>query len=265
LTALEYLFAGPVIFHMPVTNGLDPNDPGTSFLETEQLREFSWTDSSGLTDATNNQLGVVFTMLGVFYALYQRKLLALPEIGTARGQLAVDLALALDRALAERWIGAEETDRMSNVLDRGNMCEVLRRLAGFLAITASILRPLMQPVEAELQNRRELERAEWVVGRVVNHLNCHVGFCTERYLQYCAAQTHGHDIAVFVQQLLAGFINETTEAGADVFNAAAYLDGANIVVPLRRQRPPTSSSPWCNASSTNRTRRSNSPAVWWIQ
>ncbi|WP_202997392.1 hypothetical protein [Paractinoplanes lichenicola] len=236
LTALDYLFAGPVIFHLPATGALDFNDPGTSFLQTEDLGGSGRGDTSGLTDATANQLGVVLTMLGVFYELYHRKVLTLPEEGPARGELAVELALALDRALAERWIGAEENDHMSNVLDRGSMGEVLRRLAGFLAVTSGVLRPLMQPVEAELADRRERERAEWVISRVVDHLRCHTGFYTQRFLQYCATQTHGRDIAAFVRQLLAGFIEGTTEEAADVLNpAAAYLDGANIIVPLRRQ------------------------------
>ncbi|MFR9805876.1 hypothetical protein ACL02T_26845 [Pseudonocardia sp. RS010] len=237
LRALKYLFTGLTVFGFPVPYppmdtpagpipqrppGWDENDPATSFVTP-------FDSFSGLTDATENGVGVVLTTLGVFHRLY------VDEIApTSDGPLAVEAALALEAALAPRWIGAEETDKMSNVLDAVKSTEVLRRLAGFLTMAGGMLRPLVAPAEEERENRRAAERAEFVIGRAVAHLRCHTRHYTERFLAHLAEMTSIRSVQALVEEVLAERLDGGSTDLREIFDAErAFLDGTHVVVPIR--------------------------------
>jgi hypothetical protein len=227
LRALEYLFAGPPMFNFPAFTGSgrpagwQENDPASSF--DEPLEAFG-----GLQDATNNRLGVVYSTLAFYYQLYRNQVL--PN----NGQLAVDLAMSLDQTLTPRWIGVEESEAMANVIDQSNATEVLRRLAGFLTMTSGVLRPLLQPAEAEREARQAQERAEFVITRVVDHLTCHARYYTERYLHDIARRTRMQAVFQFAEEVIG---ERVPEIGPDLFRTfdttAAFLDGTRIVIPVR--------------------------------
>lgn len=231
-TALEFLFAGPDIFNWPSPlvgnlgaplrpNNWDENQPDNSF--REPLAEFS-----GYRDALSNKLGIVFTTLAYYQRLYR------DEVLPANRELAVGVAMSLDQAVGPRWLVAEETDEVSQILDVFQATEVMRRLSGFLAMTSGMLRPLLQPAEAEQAARRAAEAAEFTIEKVIDHLNCHQRYYTERYLASMAQLTSMKAIHRLVEDVLLGRI---TGAGADlleIFDAeASYLDAHTIVVPLR--------------------------------
>jgi hypothetical protein len=221
LLALEYLFAGPTMFNFPSFPNWDENDPQGSFVEPLE-------DWSGLQDATNNKVGVVFSTLAFYNQLYQNKVL--PD----NRKLAVDLAMSLDQVLAPKWTGVEESQAIADTIDEAQATEVLRRLAGFLTMTSGVLRPLLQPVEEEREARRSAERAEFVITRAIDHLKCHSRYYTERYLHYIGERTQMHAIFRFADDVIRHHVSGVDE---DILAAldpeAAFLDRNKIVVPSR--------------------------------
>ncbi len=224
LIAFDYLFGVHPVFNFGdvggTPEGWDENDPANSF-------QLPFEDWGGLTDATANNVGVIISVLAVYYRLY------VDRIAGVDGRLAVEAAMSLDSALAPRWIGVEETDAISNVIDAQEGTEVLRRLGGFLAMTSGMLRPLLQPAEEERASRRAAERAEFVIGRVVDHLNCHARYYTEEYLRYIGERTRMRAVSRLASDVLAR-IAELPPALLERFDPdAAFLDGSRIVVPIR--------------------------------
>jgi hypothetical protein len=234
LLALRYLFAGDPMFHFPsyplVTAqnptgrplNWDENDPHTSF---EDPLEYY----SGLGDAVRNKVAVTFSILAFYHRLYGNEVRPNDD-----GQLAIQVAMSLEQVLSPRWTGVEETDAIAGAIDSTHATEILRRLGGFLTMTSGILKPLLQPAEEEREARSAAERAEFVIARVVEHLNCHTRYYAERYLTYMAQRTRMHVIYRIVEDVLS---NRLSEGGDDLTNLfdpqASFLDGRRVVVPIR--------------------------------
>jgi len=229
--ALDYLFAGPDIFNWPVPlsqfgialrpDNWDENRPANSF--ENPMAEFS-----GWRDALENKLGIVFATLASYRRLY------LDEVLPSNRELAVLVASSLDQAVGPRWLVAEETDEIRHVLDAFQATEVLRRLSGFLAMTSGMLRPLLQPADEERAARRVAQAAEFTIGKVVDHLNCHQQYYTERYLATMARLTRMQAVHRLVGEVLADRLASADDDLLEIFDPqAAYLDAHTIVVPLR--------------------------------
>jgi hypothetical protein len=111
---------------------------------------------------------------------------------------------------------------------------VLRRLSGFLAMTSGMLRPLLQPAEAEQAARRAAEAAEFTIGKAVDHLNCHQRYYTERFLASMAQLTRMQAIHRLVEDVLLKHVNGSGPDLLEIFDAeASYLDAHTVVVPIR--------------------------------
>jgi hypothetical protein len=234
LMALEYLFAGPPMFHFPSypvvgeynplgrPAGWDENDPHNSFADPLEIY-------SGLSDSVENRVSVTFSILAFYHRVYGERVAPNND-----GELAIQMAMALDQVLAPRWIGVEETDEIAGSIDRWHATEILRRLGGFLTMTSGILRPLLQPAEEEREARSAAERAEFVIARVVEHLNCHTRYYTERHLTYMALRTRMHVIHRIVEDVLANRLSGGGDDLVDLFDPeAAFLDGRRVIVPIR--------------------------------
>jgi hypothetical protein len=223
LMALDYLFAGPVMFNFPVVPSWNENDPASSFLEP-------FADWSGLYDAAANRVAVTFSTLAFYYQLYTQEVLPPP----ADGRMAIELAMSLDQVLAPRWTGVEESEQIRNVIDASDATEVLRRLGGFLTMTGGILRPLLEPAEAEREARAAAERAEFVLARVVDHLRCHSRYYTQRFLHYMANRTQNRAVFKLVEDVIADHLFGMPASLVTAFDAeAAFLDANRVVVPMR--------------------------------
>lgn len=223
--SLEYLFEEKDLFNLEVDPfpDVDPNDPGTSF--DSQLGKFS-----GLRDATDNNVGIVFTTLAYYYRIYQDEVV--PNNDSA---LALSLVLSLEEVLRPRWLGIEETENISNTLDARDYTEVLRRLGGFLAF-AGLIRRQLEPGDAARSATEAASRAEFIIRRVVNHLNCHSSYYTERYVRYWADRTTMQAVRDFVEELIEGHVSmdaeELQELRESVLLNDIFLDNRSIVVPI---------------------------------
>lgn len=224
--ALRYLFEEPNIFKVdavkagPASVG-DGNDPTLAY---EANRP-----QSGLDDAIANQFGRLFTILNFYFRVYKDKV-------QANKALAVPLALSLEASLGPLWSGVEEGDTVGHVLDESHFTEPFRRLAGFLSLVSGSIRPLLLAAEGEKERRDAARRAEFVVGRVVEHLRCHKDYYIARYLFYLSRLTGGLTIRRFAEDALSRA--STPDGLQDKWTALfateeAFVDGNTVVVPGR--------------------------------
>ncbi|MBD1539321.1 hypothetical protein HC749_14245 [Arthrobacter sp. S13_S34] len=235
LLALEYLFIRKPMFNIVGTpiNGLDNNDPASSFFDFPLGRS-----NTGLGDATDNNLGVIFTILGFYFKLYMEQVRS--DLSSEESKrIALDLVLSLERTLAPKWLQVEETSSMNNVLDATELTEAFRRLSGFLTFASGVVRPLISPIEEERDARDEVNRAAFVVQRVVEHLNCHGEFYTRRFLHYMANQTRNAVVVDFAKDMIQHHLGAAGILATFLFDAhLAFLEASSIVVPMRRPLEP---------------------------
>jgi hypothetical protein len=228
LIALDYLFAGPTMFNFPVP--FPAEDVPAEWNENDSMMSFQvpLEDWSGLRDAAANKLGIVFSTLAFYSQLYNAHVL--PN----DGRFAIEVAMSLEEVLAPRWTQVDESDAIKNVIDARQATEIFRRLGGFLTMTSGILRPLLQPAEEEREARRAAERAEFVITRVVDHLNCHKRYYTERYVSYMAARTDMQAVYRLAEEVLGERMDGAGTDLLDIFATdAAFLDGRRVIVPIR--------------------------------
>lgn len=219
--ALKYLFDEPNIFNVAPVGGIDANTPDSSF-----DAQFP---SSGLSDAKSNKLAVIFTTLNFYFKVYRNE-------ASNNDKLSLALALSLEEALRPFWLGVQETNNMSNVLDQSQRTEGFRRLGGFLAFVSGTIRPLLQPAEEDRPRIEAARRAEFVIERVLKHLQCHKDYYIGRYLYYLADLTGGLTIRRFIEDALAEINDppELKDKWAELFAVEeAFVDRNSIVVPGR--------------------------------
>jgi len=226
--ALKYLFDKPPnIFIVSESNLSDANNPASSFDAT--------LNKSGFNDARKNNLSIVFTTLNYYFRLYKDEV-----IGTSgqviNKELAVSLALSLEKALSPRWLGMEENQDVKKVIDTSDRTEIFRRLGGFLAFVSGSVRPLLQPAEEDKERIEAARRAEFVIGRVVDHLQCHKDYYIGRYLYYLSELAGGLTIRRFIEDALAQ-VSDPPELKAkwdELFAIEeAFVDRNAVVVPGR--------------------------------
>lgn len=232
--ALQYLFEKPPsIFNMPDIpgpfQGPDPDDPANSF--NAQLFR------SGLGDANDNDLGVIFTALGYYFRIYIDRVSGQANVpsDTALDDLfAVDLAVSLARFVTPLWKGFEDTGKISNVLDGNDQTEVLRRLSGFLSLVSGVLTPLVAPVEELRENEVKIRRAEHVIARAVDHLQDNAGYYTQAFFEYLQATARHDLLAEFVNGAVAATtLGTPQDLIAELDIDAAYIDGSRLIVPAQ--------------------------------
>ncbi len=239
--AFHFLFEANNLFNL---DGGDPaeNSPWASFADEE-----------GLEDAIDNELGRVFTTLGVYLRL-QAEIYSRPPFGpppilpnpppwpgaSGRGHdLEVEMALSLAQAIREPWT-ALGPDSVENILDVGDRTEVARRISGFLSLVDGLIKPLLTPIEEEREAAEARNRAEAVIDRVLRHIQCNRTYYVERFLAGLSQRTHGYALAEAFSQIvrsgtLAALNPGQEEALLELFNPRlGYLDGLQFVVPLRQ-------------------------------
>lgn len=230
LLALEYLFEKKKVFNFSDGNVFagDRNDPASSF----DIQLHDPPVESGLDDAVDNQAGVILTTLAYYYKIYENEL---KSSNDSERELALDLVLSLERTLAPQWIGVEETQKISNLLGPQDYTEVLRRLGGFLSF-AGVIRRKVEPAEEERAALEAANRAEFVIERIVNHLNCHAKYYTQEYMKYWSSHTRMQILRDFVEEL----VNEHLALGSDGIQNlkknlsldSLFLNGRQIIVPI---------------------------------
>jgi hypothetical protein len=108
-------------------------------------------------------------------------------------------------------------------------------LSGFLAMVDGMLKPLVEPSDAERDAKAAADAAELVIARVVAHLQCHRDVYVQAYLKYIDDSTGGVSLAAFVRNVLAhlGLSASANALFADAFGngQTAFLDRDEIVVP----------------------------------
>lgn len=219
--ALRYLFEVPNIFNVNDISGTDANPPATSF--DAQLPK------DGLNDATEQRLGLIFTTLNYYYAIYTNE-------APANDRLYLSLALSLESALRPLWMGVEETNQAANVMDDSDFTEIFRRLGGFLSLIAGSVRPLLHPADEDRERIEQARRAEFVIGRVVSHLQCHRYYYIGLYLRYSAAMGGGIAFRRMVEDLLGTATQPPGLAThwADLFSTEElFVSDNQIIVPGR--------------------------------
>ncbi len=243
--ALAYLFEKPpTIFNVgglafPV-QGPDANDPENSF--NAQLPR------SGLGDANDNDLGLVFTTLAYYYRIYIERLSsqANPPAGTALDdRFAVDLAVSLAKFLTPLWVGFEDAGKISNVLDSNDQTEVLRRLSGFLSLVSGILTPLVAPVEEMRETEMKTRRAENVITRTVQHLQANQWYYAKAFFGYLQ-RTARYDLMLrFALQCVdATTLQSPDQLMEQLDMDAAYIDGLTLVIPAGFDKTPQDFAPF---------------------
>jgi hypothetical protein len=208
-------------------NFRDANDPKNSFdarinfgQSTGDITGFF--DNSALAEAIQHNLGIPFTVLNLFFKVYEEKI----NTGTL-DESAIEIAEALSSYL-KGWEGdSSQTDDIRNVLDQFQYTEVFRRLTGFLAIVSGMLDPLVKPAEDE-------EKAIFALDRLKRHLECHKNYYIQKFLAYVARQTDNQDIVDFVNRVFARAITDPNLL--DQVNHAfdverSFVDRQQIMVP----------------------------------
>ena len=236
------MFEEKNIFDLPLKGlGLpDFNDPSSSFMPNQTIIKVGMTvsDMSGFSDALSLQAGSIFTTLNVYYKLYLDRIKNPDPLkpfeyhSQFEETMAIDLAMSLANYLGSIWAKYREKD-IRTIFDHNNATEVFRRLDGFLSMVSGILKPLIQPFKEEQKAAEAAKKAEFVIHRVVEHLNCHTDYYTEKYLDYNARLTSFISIQEFIKNLFENNLDEGNEF-LQVFDIErAFLSRNDIIVPLR--------------------------------
>ena len=226
--ALRYLFEVPNVFNVqPAPN----NDPAVSYDASFNVPGMN----SGFSDSVNNNAGLVFTALNLFFKRFT------DLSAVERDAEALSIAVGLASGIRPAWDAlAAAGDDLKKVLDVTGLTEALRRVPGFLVMVDAMLRPLLEPAEQERDAEAAAERAEFVIGRVVEHLHCHREYYLQRFLQYVAAQTGFITLAEFVRDVIGRLT--ISPSARDFFLSAfarsrAFIDRSEIVVPTVGEVP----------------------------
>ncbi|PSW10297.1 hypothetical protein C9J01_18990 [Photobacterium rosenbergii] len=217
--ALHYLFEEPNIFNVKELAGFDANDPASSFDAN--------LPGNGLNDATNNKLGLIFTTLNFYYAIYKKET-------PLDNKLYLTLALSLESALRPLWFGVEETEKSNNVLDSSDFTETFRRLGGFLTLVGGSVRPLLHPAEEDRDTLERARHAEFVIDRVISHLKCHRLFYIGKYLEYISKLADGVTFSRMIEELMEDIDepNELKNNWEEIFSTEdAFISGNQIIIP----------------------------------
>lgn len=230
------------------------NLDGGSSAENEPWQSFA--DNDAFEDANAYSMGRVFTTLGVYYHLQQRLYGLLtgvigpqswPVGPTDPGHAQeVDLAIALADSIRTDWTTVP-AEKVKDFIDVGEKAEVMRRVAGFLSIVDSLLKPQVKPLEEEAGAAEASRRAEDVIQRVVSHLGCNKAHYVERYLDSLSRKTRGYALGDLLVQMLntpqvSSLLTQVfgpmpnqnpVELLLQIFNPrAGFLDGFQFIVPL---------------------------------
>ncbi len=245
--ALRYLFGGPGpernIFNMPhVLANLgfgdrdlgDPNDPATSF-DAQAPR----TDStvvfghSGVNDAINTDLGGIFTVLNLFFRVYQE--LNDPADPGKLDKKAVALATALKSEVGQNWEDLlkdpHSTGKIHSILDNNDFTEVFRRLAGFQAIISGMLEPLLDAVKQENEAAHAHELEVFSLNHLLEHLQCEVNYYTQQFLVYIAHLTNNQAIVDFINRVTDRIPEPSRDLIPQVFDIErSFIDRQQIKI-----------------------------------
>ncbi|MGB8380980.1 MAG: hypothetical protein WCG47_06945 [Dermatophilaceae bacterium] len=232
--ALHYLFDWPPnMFNVPFLPGpgpaMDPNDPASSFDAQQPV--------NALYNAEENHLGVIFTTLSYYYQIYIDRIApqATPPGDTLLDdRFAVEIAVSLERFLNPLWLGVEDPEIISNVVDTNDRTEVFRRLSGFLALVSGVLTPLVAPVEKQREDELRIRRAEQVITRTADHLRDNDRYYTQAFLEYLQRTARQDLLGRFAQEAVgATALNTPSELMAQLNWDAVYLDRTWLIVPAQ--------------------------------
>ncbi|ODR80589.1 hypothetical protein BG842_03980 [Haladaptatus sp. W1] len=239
-TAFEYLFDHANIF--------DFTEPDANSVDKSFSVKLSggWGDS-GLKKASDKELGEEFAAMNLLYEQYRSiKETADTELTADEKQDLIGLAIALESYVADRFEEVPER-KIKKIFNEKRETEPLRRLPGFLTIVNGQLKPLLKPVEEEREAIEAVGRAEFVINRIVKHLNCHRSFYINAYLLYLWNLTGTSDFTETVRRVLVVALSSDPESPTPaeeekISNLERLLDfgegfinGTQFVVPLRTE------------------------------
>jgi hypothetical protein len=231
--AMDLLFQRRNIFNLEEGGLGNPNDVRRSF--DAQAVDHAHT---GFGDSEDNGKLVLFTMLNVFFRLYE----GLDEDDERPAQ-AADLAVALADAVDMTWstLTAPSDGNLDgpllNVLDNESLTEPFRRLGGFLALVKGVVKPALTAAAPEEAAGAVYQGATAALSRLLDHLEYHRDHYVRRYLAYLSTATSGAAFVAFAESALERF---RTGTGGDEFTAdvlgsldldRVFVDGARVVVP----------------------------------
>src|SRR5712692_2876314 len=197
------------MFNMPPSQtGVDPNPPSTSF-NAQIAGGFG---HSGLWDSSQNHLETIFAILNFYY------LLTRDMAKDSQGKLvpkymvddntAIEIAAAILTDVGKKWndLYPDYTkdpvaQDLKNIMDNDDFTEIIRRLPGFLSMTAEILNPLLEPAQLEKSKEQSKAQAEYVLDRLLQHLECNRNYYIREFLHYVSENTHHQSIIDFVTQI----------------------------------------------------------------
>jgi hypothetical protein len=240
--ALRYLFGGPgpesnvfnVLDFVFDGNPVNANDPASSF-DAQIAVDFG---KAGLDDALRSDMGLIFTVLNVFFAIYREMI----NTDTLDDN-AVTVASALAADVGPKFSAVEDQAKIRDVLDEGDLTEIFRRLSGFLAIVSGMLQPILAAAEDEKKAAKEQEQAVFALDRLIRHLLCNMNYYVQRFLIYLAQQTDNQAIIDFVGQVLARGITDPAlldQANRTFDVERSFVDRQQIIVPSFELIPPDS-------------------------
>ena len=221
-TALKYLFENYpdtlTVFKIQCVSGHSGNRVDHSYNANKD-----GFGSSGLNTAIDNKVGDIFASMNVFFTIYNSSSFHSDDV--------VDFALTIAKTVGPRWdsfIAEGNDNELNQLFDQHDFTEGMRRLPGFLDYVKGMLKPLIEPAE-------EQGKTNFVLQRIIEHLNCNGSYYTVKYLEYLSKRTDGRTIVDTVRQLIGGIKARDSDLASsitDIFDAdRAYVDEQNIVIP----------------------------------
>jgi len=218
--ALAYLYnydgRAPDLFSFPPKYSKDPgltvdqNDPATSFKQNLMGVDAAGNPKavgadnsdfghSGWGAAEANKCTYLHAILGFFYAVIQKKMQNVPilQVSDNAVRIASALATSAEDAWKKLFTDPKESDTLNNLVNEVNLTEVIRRVPGFLAMVNGMLKPLLDPANLEQDGLIAYAQANYVLQRLLTHLECNRHYYVQRFLRYIADVTRRQAIIDF--------------------------------------------------------------------
>ncbi|BCG01789.1 hypothetical protein PPGU19_063570 (plasmid) [Paraburkholderia sp. PGU19] len=213
------------LFHLPDLNNVMGRPPVpqtvvnafTENLMAGQLQGTAATNfqNSGFGKSNDQHCIQLFTILGFFYGVIQEDV-DNPDPATPPGspkvnilgvgQNAVNIAVALATGVGavykDVFTDPLKSAELINVMKEDALTEVIRRVPGFLTIVSGILQPLLDPLKVEQAALADYAQAQFVLQRLLTHLECNRHYYVQRYLRYVSKVTANQAIVDFATDAL---------------------------------------------------------------
>ena len=248
--AVHLLFDDINMFNVPpTTDNVGPfppaNLPSNSLTATLSIPLNSARQAfpgNGLGVTLNHDLDFVFCVLNYFYVLWQTKSgTPLASVFENDDDFAITftttLANDINGKLGILWPDPTKDPAKSdikNILGIDSYTEVMRRVPGSLSMVSGMLQPLLDAVKMKEDQQQAYLEAQYILGQLLQHLECNRNFYMQQFLRYVATTTRSQAIIDLANAALAIVQAQLpvplTVADFDVDRA--FIDKQQIVVPI---------------------------------